>query len=156
MNKAGFSLLETLVAFLIIAVLVALALPYYFNAVESARMTEAVQLWGRNKSWVSGQDLSPEQAQRFTSRLNKQVKLKYFTGEIICIAKENANELCWEAQFTQQDEKAHARYKLVTAHNFLNLACVPLNGAGERFCKGQALDENNPETIGDEKGYIIH
>ena len=155
MNKQGLSLVETLVAVLIIAVLVAVALPYYFNAVESARMTEAVQLWGRNKNWITGQNLSADQAQRFTSRLNKQVKLKYFTGEIVCMEKENPQEICWEAKFTQQDENAHARYQLVTMHNFVNLACVPLNSAGERFCKAQALDDDKPETIGGETGYVI-
>ena len=40
-------MLELLVTVLIIGILAAIALPYYFNAVENARMTEAVMLWGR-------------------------------------------------------------------------------------------------------------
>lgn len=154
MNK-GFTLLETLVVFVIIAILIAIALPYYFNAVERARMTEVVTLWGRSKNWISGQNISNEQANRVTKRL-EQTKLKYFTGKIICLDKPDSQEICWEAEFTQQKENQHVRYKLVTLNNFMNLACVPLSNAGEDFCLSLALDENKPEQIGDEKGYTIY
>ena len=154
MHRNGFTLLEMLVVVVIVAVLVAMALPYYFNAVESARMTEVVMLWGRQKNWVTGQNLSPEQAQRITYRL-QQAKLAYFSGQIVCREKENPNELCWEAEFTQLKENSHARYKLITTHNFTQLACLPLNRAGDDFCTTQALDENAPELIGGEKAYPI-
>jgi len=156
MKKNGFTLIEVIITILIIVVVTALALPYYFNAAESARMTEVVTLWGRNKNWVIGKEMTAQDADRFTNRLNKQVQLKYFTAEIICRTKEDTGEICWEAEFTQKNENAHARYKLVTTHNFVNLACVPVNDAGESFCRTRALDEKNPETIGNEKGYIIH
>ena len=151
----GFSLLETLVVIIVIAVLVAAALPYYFNAVESARATEVVSLWGRTKNWAGGQNFSLDQAQRLTNRLNTQ-KLKYFTGTIICRPKDNPAEICWEAEFLQQNPTAHARYKLVTSHNFMNLLCVPLNNAGEDFCISRTQDEKNTEQIGNEKGFLIH
>lgn len=48
----GFTLIELLIAVLIIGVLSAVAVPYYFNAAESARMTEAVVLWGRTKNFT--------------------------------------------------------------------------------------------------------
>lgn len=154
MTNRGFSLLEMLVVLVIIGVLTAVALPYYYNAVESARMTEVVTLWGRTKNWINGQYLSQEQADRITNRLS-QAKLKYFEGKIRCIDKENPQEICWEAEFTQQNEKAHARYKLVTTHNFTRLACVPLNNAGEDFCISQAQSENAPEQVEGEKAYWV-
>ena len=155
MSNQGFSLLELVVVLIVAAVLTGLALPYYFNAVERARTVEVVSLWGRTKNWASGQSLSQEQADRFTKRLEK-AKLRYFTGQVICREKENANEICWEAEFTQKKEDSHARYKLVTTHNFMNLVCIPLNNAGEDFCVSFAQDENAPEQIGDEKGYTFY
>lgn len=145
----GFTLLETLVAVVIVVVLVAVALPYYYNAVENARITEVVILWGQQKNFATGYELSPAQAEKFTQRLQK-ANLKYFTGRIFC--RENAGGICWEAEFTQTKEP-HARYKLVTTDNFKKLACVPLNGAGESFCESQAVDE--PLELNGEKTYII-
>ena len=46
----GYTLLEVLVVVLIIGILSAVALPYYFNAVENARLTELRLLWGRGKN----------------------------------------------------------------------------------------------------------
>lgn len=155
MSYKGFTLFEFLVVIIILAILTGFALPYYLNAVESARMTEVVLLWGQQKNWISGQILSPAQAQRVNERLRTQSKLKYFTGTLVCREKDNPDEICWEAEFSQIKEKAHARYKLVTTHNFTRLACIPINGAGEDFCLGQALDENSPEPIGAEKAYWI-
>ena len=154
MRVRGFTLLETLVVIVIIAVLVAVALPYYFNAVEYARITEVVMLWGRQKNWVSGYDLSQAQVERINSRL-AQAKLKNFTGQVVCVDKGDTGELCWEVQFTQTQENRHAQYKLVTLHNFTRLGCVPLNRAGDDFCTTQALDENAPEQVGSEKVYVI-
>ncbi len=154
MKSAGFSLLEMLVVVTIVTILVGVALPYYFHAVESARITEVVTLWGRQKNWVTGASLSQQQADRITDRL-QQTKLNYFTGQLVCREKTDPNEICWEAEFTQLKEDTHARYKLVTTHNFARLNCVPINSAGEDFCITQAHNENTPEIIGGEKAYWI-
>ena len=155
MNKRGLSILELLVVLLITAVLTAVALPYYYNAVESARATEVVTLWGRTKNWVIGHEMSPTQAVRLNQRMNK-TPLRYFNGQIICREKEDPKEICWEAEFTQRNEQAHARYKLITLQNFTRLACVPLNTAGENFCLSRTQDENTPKIIDGEKAYLIH
>ncbi len=148
----GFSLLETLLALVIVAILASIALPYYRNAVESSRMTEIVLLWGRQKNWANGYSMSTEQAQKATDRLQKE-PLKYFTGQVVCREKENTAELCWEAEFTQRNEDASLRYKLVTTHNFSRLACIGLNHAGENFCESQSQQE--PYEENGEKIYEI-
>jgi prepilin-type N-terminal cleavage/methylation domain-containing protein len=145
----GFSLLEMMVVAVIIAVLVAVALPYYYNAVESARMTEVVILWGKQKGMVSGYSLTPSQADKINQRLQK-ANLKHFTGQIFC--REHTTDICWEARFTQNGEP-HARYTLVTTDNFSKLACVPVNGAGKSFCESQAISE--PIELDGQNYYII-
>ena len=152
MNKA-FTLIELLVVVLIIGILSSIVIPYYFNAVESARMTEVVMLWGRQKNYVAGKNLTQEQADRLTERLQK-ANLKNYTGYAYCRTKDDANEPCWEAVFTQTDHDAHARYKLTTTRNFLSLACVGLNQAGKEFCESQAGPEP-PITLDGEEAYLI-
>lgn len=149
MNQ-GFTLLEILIVILIIGILSAIALPQYRNAVETSRTTEVVVLWGRQKNWATGRNLSAEQAQKATERL-QQAKLKYFTGQVICREKENPDELCWEAAFTRLDDSS-LQYKLITTHNFMHLACVGLNEAGKNFCQSQSQQET-PEVIGGEETY---
>lgn len=149
----GFTLLEILVVLIIVVVLTALALPYYRNAIESTRMTEIVVLWGRQKNWISGRDLSAQQVQRATENLQRP-KLKYFTGEVLCREKSDPNELCWEVRFTQQDENNSVRYELFTDKNFTRLMCAGLNNAGNNFCETQAHDET-PQTIDGKKSYWI-
>ena len=152
MNQNGLTLIETIVVLFIILVLTIIALPYYYNAVESARATEVVALWGRTKNWVIGFNMSESQAQSVNRRMGK-TPLRYYSGQIVCREKENPNEICWEAEFTQLNENAHARYKLITTDNFSRLACVPLNDAGETFCLSQALDEKTPPLIDEKKAY---
>lgn len=150
--KNGFTLIETLVTVLIIAVLAAVALPYYRNAVESSRMTEIVMLWGRQKNWATGYNMSAEQAQKATERLNK-AKLKYFTGEVVCREKSDENELCWEVEFTRL-ENSSIRYQILSAKNFTRLLCMGLNSAGNDFCESQS-QQDSPEIIDGKKVYWI-
>ena len=149
----GFTLIEMLVVLIIIVVLIAVALPYYRNAVESARTTEVVLLWGRQKNWITGRALSVEQARRATENLQKS-NLKYFTGKVLCREKSDPDELCWEVRFTQQDENNSVRYELFTDKNFTHLMCAGLNNAGDNFCESQANDET-PQTIDGKKSYWI-
>lgn len=74
----GFTLIELLIAVLIIGVLSAVAVPYYFNAAESARMTEAVVLWGRTKI-LPGPPLrrSASAPHRITRPKRKPLKIFY-------------------------------------------------------------------------------
>lgn len=146
-------MLELLVTVLIIGILAAIALPYYFNAVENARMTEVVMLWGRQKNYITGKNMTQEQADRVTERLQK-ANLKNYTGYAFCRAKDNPNEPCWEAVFTQLNPNPPAKYKLTTTGNFLRLACIGLNDAGEEFCEGQAGGEE-PVTLDGAKAYLI-
>ena len=151
-SKMGFTLLELLAAILIITILTAVALPYYYNAVENARITEVVMLWGRQKNFASGRFISQEQADRMTKRLQEE-KLKNFTGNIICRGEDSASTPCWEAVFTQINSNPHAAYELTTVNNFMRLACVPLNPAGKDFCQTQA--EGGPITIDGKEAYLI-
>jgi len=149
--KTGFTLIETLVVIIIIAALVAVALPYYRNAVESARLTELVVLWGNQKNFATGYNFSQEQAEKFSQKLQSG-KLKHFTGRLLC--RENAEEICWEAQFTKTSENEPLQYKIQTTNNFRRLACTPLNHAGKLFCQSQAQDETSFDLDGEES-YII-
>lgn len=148
----GFTLIELLIAALIIGVLSAVAVPYYFNAAESARMTEAVVLWGRTKNFYRGRHLDEAQARRIESRAQKENPLKYFTLHITC-RPEPGKEYCWEAEF-EQKEARHAQYKLTTADNFLQLACLGLNSAGKDFCQSRAAQET-PVSVGGQSAFLI-
>lgn len=147
----GFTLLEMLVVVIIIAVLTAVALPYYRNAVESARLTELVVLWGHQKNFATGVNFSQSQADAWTNKLEKG-NLKHFTGRIFC--RENSADICWEAEFTKKDSAEPLQYKIQTTQNFRRLACIPLNRAGKNFCESQA-NEENPIDLNGEESYLI-
>lgn len=151
-GKTGFTLIEMIIVVLIIAILSAVALPYYYNAVENARITEVVMLWGKQKNFVSGRFMSQEQADRITKRL-QEAKLKHFTGSVICRGEANGSTPCWEALFTQTNTNSHAAYELTTTNNFMRLACVPLNPAGKDFCQTQA--EGGPISIERKEAFLI-
>lgn len=149
--KKGFTLIEMLVVVVIIAILVAVALPYYRNAVESARMTELVVLWGNQKNFATGYNFSQEQANKFSQKLQGG-KLKHFMGRLFC--RENTSDICWEAEFTKTDTNEPVQYKIQTTNNFRRLACIPLNHAGQLYCESQA-NEETPLELDSTPAYLI-
>ena len=149
--KHGHTLLEMLVVMLIIAVLAAVAVPQYFNAVESARMVELKVLWGRQKNFATGKELNETDLTRWNEQLQK-AGLKNFTAEVFCRTGANAATPCFEIRFTRNPSAA-AQYQIVSFGNFKDLACVPENMLGTRFCKSRAkqtleLDEKTAYVLG--------
>jgi len=151
MNK-GFSLIETLVVVLIIGILMSVALPNYFRAVEKARMTEAVMLWGRHKGWLIDASPSAEAVNDLNDRLSK-ANLKYFSAQIVCRPKSDENEKCWEVILEQKNTGQSLRYRLTSTKNFRNLACSGLNAAGAAYCRSQAQGE--PFTLDGYETFVI-
>ena len=155
LSQSGYSLLELLIVILIIGILTVVALPYYQNAVQSARSTEAIMWWSRTHKMASGRNMTQARAERIENDVNENHKLTYFTLKIICHPKEN-DELCWEAQFHPKNPNQYVRYYLATQSNFAQLVCVPQNSAGNSFCQAQAAQDDGPDTEIDETpAYII-
>ena len=150
--KQGYTLLELLVVVLIIGILSAIAVPQYFNAVESARMVELKVLWGSQRYWATGKQLTDKQISDANTHMQKH-GLKYFTGEIICRAGGSPSVPCYEVVFTRKPG-ASAQYQITTVNNFKNLACVPTNALGTRFCKSRSI-ANGQITITGQEGYLI-
>ena len=167
--RAGFSLIEMMIAVVIILVLTMAAIPYYQNAIEATYMTEGTLLWNHVRRFGEGQDLSNKK-KRLAQELNANRRFKHFTVEIDCPPApeeetdseqpediHSSNGLCWEATFYLQDPNQRIRYYLTTQHNFAQLLCVPLNGAGEAFCQSQAVKDHR-KAIGfkEQEAYILH
>lgn len=153
--KKGFTILELLVCVLILAMLTAAALPYYQNAVQSARNTEAVIWWGQFKRMAAGASLTQQRADRWNRELQTNNRLKYFIPSLHCRAKET-QEPCWEAEVRLKTPGQHVQYYLTTQKNFAELLCVPLNSAGESFCQSQSGQDGGPDASdGGRPAYIL-
>ena len=153
MNK-GFTLIEFLVVVIIIVVLTGLAVPYYQNAVQSARNSEAMIWWGQVKRAGSFKSMDANRAARWEKSANE--RLKYFTLQIICREKELPSEPCWEAQLTLKDSSPSVHYFLTSHKNFSELVCVPLNSAGTNFCQVLSGNDGEPDVlISDQAGYLL-
>ncbi len=149
----GYTLLELLVAVLIIGVLSAVALPYFFNAVENARLTELRILWGRQKDYVAGKNLSQEELNKINEMLAKK-DLKHFTGQVICREGAPGGTPCFEIVFTR-NAGAGAQYQITSVNNFRELACVPANARGTSFCKSR-MRANGETMISGQTAYLVH
>lgn len=143
--KKGLTLIELMVVVIIVAVLAGVSVPYYLNAVQNARNTEAVIWWNQLKRLGAGKDMTRARADRYEREVNEQGKLKYFTAKLVCRIKDD-NELCWEAELHLKDASQHIQYYLATQKNLQQLACVPLNDAGESFCLTLAGQDEAPDT----------
>lgn len=133
--KHGHTLLEMLVVILIIALLAAVAVPQYFNAVESARMVELKVLWGRQKNVAAGKQLTEADLAKWNENLQK-ANLKHFSAEAFCRTGDNAATPCFELRFTR-NARAAAQYQITSVHNLRDLACIPTNILGTRLCKSR-------------------
>lgn len=152
----GFSLMEMMICVVIIAVLGGMAIPYYQNAVQSARNTEAVLWWSQVKRGGSIKSMTAEKAARWEKNANE--RMKHFRLEVVCREKTNPSEgeTCWEANLHLTDPAQRIRYFLSTQQNFMQLVCVPLNSAGKNFCQAQAGNENEPDTeIDGKEAYLL-
>ncbi len=154
--KKGFSLIELIVCVIILTVLTALAVPYYFNAVQTARNTEGVIWWNQLKRKAHGQNMTAERAASYERKVNEEGNLKYFTLKLFCRIKPG-NELCWEGELHVKNPSQRIQYFLATQDNFMTLTCVPLNEAGKSFCQGWTGQESGPDTeIEGRPAYTVH
>ena len=155
-SNHGFSLLEMLIGLVIIAILTAVAIPYYLQAVQSTRNTEAIIWWNSVKRFSIGKNLTQERAERIENDVNNNGKLKYFL-KMICRTKADESEPCWEGELHLKNETQHIQYYLTSQKNFTELLCVPLNSAGNSFCQSlSGQDEPLDYKVDDKTAYLIH
>ncbi|MBP5429978.1 MAG: prepilin-type N-terminal cleavage/methylation domain-containing protein [Elusimicrobiaceae bacterium] len=151
--KHGYTLLELLVVVLIIGILSAVALPYYFNTVENARNVELKIFWGSQKNYAAGKQFTEEELTKHNARL-QNAGLKNFTAQIVCREGAPEGTPCYEVVFTR-NANAAAQYQITSVNNFRALACIPSNALGTSFCKARAKP-NGKIKIGEDDAYLIH
>lgn len=162
-TKKGFSLLEMMVALLIILIISLITVPHYYNTLETAHLAEANLWWGHLRRKAAGDDLLQKNARRIADEVNSIKRLKHFHVELLCRQTETTEKTppayprpCWEIKMSLKKENPRINYYITTTDNMEHLVCVPLNSLGEYFCQTHALTDEPGLTIDNLSAYMLH